>query len=111
VIVAVVALAAALTATDAATDMTFTLSGRSLTVKVGPGTPAKVKRQLNGKQVVFDCARTHGGRMTGTHTRPITWTRGAMSMRVTLPKALAHADACGIEKPNGEDISWGLFGS
>ena len=108
-IAAVVALAAALTATDPATDMTFTLSGRTVTARIGASTPAKVKARLNGKKVVFDCARTHGGSMTGTHASPITWTRGAMSMRVTLPKTLAHADACGIERPNGEDISWAFF--
>jgi len=67
VILAVVALAAALTATDPATDMKFTLSGRSLTVKIGPDTPAKVKARLN-------------------------------------------PTACGVERPNGEDISYGGFG-
>lgn len=108
-IAAVVALAAALTATDPATDMTFTLSGRTLTAAIGADTPAKTKAKLNGKKVVFDCVRTRGGNVTGTHTRPVTWTRGFMSMRVTLPKTLAHADACGIERPDGEDISWGFF--
>ena len=107
-IAAVVALAAALTATDPTTDMTFTLSGRTLTAEVGPGTPAKVKARLNGKKVVLGCARM-SGKMTWTGTKPLKWPAGAMSMKVTLPKRLAHPDACGVEKPSGTDISWGYF--
>jgi hypothetical protein len=109
VIVAVIALAAALTATDPETDMTFTLSGRTLTAQIGADTPAKVKTQLNGKKVVFGCARM-SGKMTWTGTKPRLWTAGAMAMKVTLPKKPSHPDACGVENPHGRDISWGFFG-
>jgi hypothetical protein len=109
VIFAVVALAAALTATDPGTDMTFTLSGRTLTVAIGADTPARVKARLNGKRVGFVCARFSHGNMVNTHTTRL-WPAGAMAMKVTLPKRLAHVDACGVERPNGEDISYGSFG-
>ena len=108
-ILAVVALAAALTATDPTTDMTFTLSGRSLTVKIGPDTPAKVKARLNGKKVGFVCVRYANRKMVNTHKTQL-WPNGALTMRVTLPKALAHPTACGVERPDGEDISYGSFG-
>ena len=109
-IAAVVALAAALTATDAATDMTFTLSGRTLTAQIGAHTPAKVRTRLNGKKVVLSCARMDSRRMAVTHTRPMKWAAGATSMRVTLPKALANTDACGVETAaDGDDISWAYF--
>ena len=107
-IAAAVALAAALTATDSATDMTFTLSGRTLTAEIGATTPAKTKARLNGKKVVFGCARM-SGHMTGTGTKPIKWPAGATSMRVTLPKKLARVDACGVETSGGDDISWAYF--
>jgi hypothetical protein len=109
VILAVVALAAALTATDPATDMTFTLSGRTLTAAIGADTPAKTKSQLNGKKVGFVCVRFANRKMVNTHKTQL-WPKGALTMRVTLPKALAHPTACGVERPDGEDIAYGSFG-
>ena len=108
-ILAVVALAAALTATDPETDMTFTLSGRTLTAAIGADTPAKVKRKLSGKKVVFVCARFSNGKVATTHKTQL-WPAGALSMRVTLPKRLKHTGFCGVEKPGGEDISYAEFG-
>jgi hypothetical protein len=108
VIAAVVALAAALTATDPITDMTFTLSGRTLTAAIGADTPAKTKARLNGKKVVFVCIRSSRRSSTVTHKTQL-WPAGALTMRVKLPKALAHPTACGVEKPSGADISYGSF--
>jgi hypothetical protein len=109
VILAVVALAAALTATDPETDMTFTLSGRTLTAAIGADTPAKVKAKLNGKKVVFVCARFSHDKVVTTH-RTQLWPKGSLSMRVTLPKRIKHTGFCGVEKPGGEDISYAEFG-
>jgi hypothetical protein len=108
VILAVAALAAALTATDPETDMTFTLAGRTLTAAIGAGTPAKVKAKLNGKKVVFVCARFSHDKFVTTHKTQL-WPKGSLSMRVKLPKTIAHPNACGVEKQGGEDISYGSF--
>jgi hypothetical protein len=105
VIFAVVALAAALTGTDPATDMTFTLSGRTLTAQIGANTPAKVKARLSGRKVVFVCARISRHSTVTTHKTQL-WPAGALGMRVKLPKTLKHPGFCGVEKPGGEDISY-----
>jgi hypothetical protein len=107
-VLAIAAVAAAFSATDPDSGITVTLSGRSLTVATGPATPAAVTKQLLGHRIQFSCARIVKRRLTATGVTRL-WPAGATSVRVTLPRAVPHAYACGVETPSGDDIAFGFF--
>lgn len=106
---------AAQRAVDKVNDVTFTLSGRALTVRLGADTPAALRAKLNGKKVAFICTRELGD-LLPAH-RIARWTTGKRTMTVTMSKTIKNPLACGVEqlrpaRPGASaDITYGFFRS
>ena len=98
-------LAAARTATDAANQVSYRLSGRDLTVRLDADTPAALVERLQGRRIRFACGRE--GALTSVARR---WPASAHSVRVRLPRPPGRLVFCGMEPAEAtDDLSYAFF--
>lgn len=92
---------------DSEARVRFTLEARLLTVRLLPGAPARVRRELFGRRIRATCGTDFVFTRAVKVTRTRKWPAGRRRLRFRFDRDISgRARWCLIEHPRGGDVAF-----